>query len=451
MTRLILLAALALVSLLAGSSSRADEWPCFQHDPCHSGATSHDLTLPLAVRWEKEIGWSTSQAIAVGGKLFLGRWSGDVLCLDQKTGDVLWTHQTSGPVLFSACVDDGRVFIGSEDGGIYCLSTAGRLLWKFSTGEPIWSSPVAADGLVFCGSKDGKLYALRASDGRQAWAHDFGSPVWSSPAYHSGVVFCGSKHGAFAALDARTGRPRWTFQTYGWMANNSPSVADGRVFVPALHQQFLPETGEWHIWTQGAGKIQQVLAEQRRTACFFCLDEQTGARRWEYPTPEQVLRKTQEVDAFGNPVSPLFCAAGVTPTLAAGRIYLDATSYPFGDGSRQLVVLEAASGRLLAQSRTPETGLFASPAVASQVLVAPRFCLARTNAFDPVTGKHLGGALGRTPRLDTKGHTGYGIQFMGAPSCADGVLFVGGGIRHGEAAGNGYVRAFAPAPDRRQR
>ena len=53
MTRLVLLAAAALASLLAGSWSRADQWPCFQHDPCHSGATSHDLMLPLEIRWEK--------------------------------------------------------------------------------------------------------------------------------------------------------------------------------------------------------------------------------------------------------------------------------------------------------------------------------------------------------------------------------------------------------------
>jgi len=450
MIRLVFLVAAGLAGLVAETGSRAEDWPCFQADPCHSGATAHDLTLPLEVRWEKQIGWSTSQAIAVGGKLYLGRWAGDVLSMDQKTGDVLWTYKTAGPVLFSACVDNDRLFIGSEDGSIYCLSTEGRLIWKFPTGGPIWSSPVTAEGLVFCGSKDGKLYALQTSDGRQAWAHDFGSPVWSSPAWHRGVVFCGSKHGAFAALDARTGRPRWSFQTYGWMVNNSPSIADGKVFVPALHQQHLPETGEWHIWTQGGAKIHQVLAEQGRTACFFCLDEQTGARLWEYPKPEQVLGKTKEVDGFGNPVTPLFCVAGVTPTLAGGRIYLDSTSYPFGDGSRQLVVLEAASGRLLAQSRTPQTGLFASAAVATQVLAAPRFCLVRTSAFDPATAGLLGGALGRTPGLDTKGHSGYGIQFLGSPSCADGVLFVVGGIRHGQAAGNGYVRAFVSAPGRRK-
>jgi len=435
----------ASLLLWLAAAGPADEWPCFQHDPCHTGATSNAPALPLKVLWESQVGWSTSQAAAVGGKLYLGRWKGDVICLDQKSGRLEWSFNTSGPVLFSACVAAGRVMIGSEDTHLYCLSISGQELWKFKTQGAIWSSPVAAEGLVFFGSKDGKLYAVRATDGHKAWEYDFGSPVWSSPAYHQRLVFCGSKHGRFAALEARTGRPVWTFQTYGWMVNNSPSIADGRVFIASLHQQYLPETGEWHIWTQGGAKIHHVLAEQGRTACLFCLDERTGRRIWEYPTPQQVLRKSKELDDFGNPVSGLFCAAGVTPTLAEGRIYLDTTAYPFGDGSRQLVVLEAATGRLLAQSRTSATGLFASPAVAGQTLATPTFCLARGNAFDPVSAKLLGSVLGRTPALDTPGHTGYGIQFLGTSSCAEGILFVVGAIRHGDAAGNGYVRAYVSA------
>lgn len=430
--------------LLAGAvvvSVQAEEWPCFQHDPCHTGATNEELTVPLKLLWEKPIGWSTSQAIAVGGRLFVGRWAGDVLCMDQKTGRTLWTYTTGGRVLFSACVADHRVLIGSEDGCFYCLSADGALLWKFRTAGPIWSSPVAAEGLVFFGSKDGRLYAVRLSDGEASWTYDFHSPVWSSPAYHDGAVFCGSKHGLFAALDARTGEPRWTFHTYGWMVNNSPSLAEGRVFVAALHAQYLAETGEWHLWTQGHSKLGEVLAGQGRTACLFCLDERTGLRLWELPTPQHVLGQSASTGAASDS-PPLFCAPGVTPTLAGGNVYVDATSYPFGDGQRRLIVVASTTGRLVAHSGTAGLGLFASPAVASQVLVTPRLALVRALAFDPATLQCLGAVLGWSPGLDTAGHTGYGIQFLGSPSCADGVLFVVGAVRHNEAAGNGYIRAY---------
>ena len=430
---------LAAIVLCLCAAARAEDWPCFQHDPQHSGVTQQQLKLPLKMIWEKQIGWSTSQAIAVAGRLYLGRWDGDVLCLDQKTGNTLWSYQTDGPVLFSACIDGGRVFIGSEDEHIYCLSADGKLLWKHKTGGPIWSSPVAASGLVFCGSKDGRLYTLRESDGSVAWTYSFSSPVWSSPAYHDGKVFCGSQHGRFAALDVASGKELWTFQTHGWMVNNSPTISAGRVYIAALNRAYLPESGEWHVWTQGEDGLKKVLEAQNATPSAYCLDEATGKLLWSFPLPDKPAQAPTTRGAME--VTNAYTFPGETPAVDAGRVFLNACSFPFGDGTRQLVILDAQTGQLAAVSNASVTGLFADPVVAANTLICGDLCLLRGIAHrnaDATVANPM--ALGVAPLVQGS-HSAN--RFMANVSCADGLFFAVGLVRHNAPAGMGYIRAYA--------
>src|SRR5436190_12030620 len=43
----------------------------------------------------------------------------------------LWSFKTQGPVKSSAAIENGRVFIGSDDGDVYCL--------EFATGKKVWA------------------------------------------------------------------------------------------------------------------------------------------------------------------------------------------------------------------------------------------------------------------------------------------------------------------------
>jgi outer membrane protein assembly factor BamB len=436
MHRTCLWPALGAVCLWA-SVGAADDWACFQHDPQHTGRTPHELKLPFKMLWEKEIGWSTSQAIAVAGRLYLGRWQGDVLCLDQKRGDTLWTFATEGPVRFSAAVADGRIFIGSEDQHIYCLSTEGKLLWKHRTGGGIWSSPVVAEGRVFCGSKDGRLYALNSNDGTVAWSYDLGSVIWSSPAYHDGKVFCGAKLGRFVALEATSGRELWTFQTEGWLVNNSPTVAGGRVFIPTLNRGYLPESGEWHIWTQGEDGLKEVLAARKATASLYALDEQTGKVLWSFPTPEQALGSNGPTGYSQACTFP-----GDTAAIGGDCLYLNGLTYPFGDGLRRLAILDARTGALAAVSTDVATSMFADATTAANVLLGGNLCLLRGLAYSPDGSLLHGSPLGIAPGME-RGDAF--VRYAANLSCADGMVFAVGLVRHNAPAGMGYIRAFTTA------
>src|SRR5690349_20862031 len=97
---------------------------------------------------------------------------------------------------------------GPAHPGVYDSASPGltTVKWRFQTGGPIFSSAAVDNGVVYVGSNDGKLYAVRASDGTKLWAFATKGAVRSSPAVAGGAVFFSSVDGKIYAVDAATGR-----------------------------------------------------------------------------------------------------------------------------------------------------------------------------------------------------------------------------------------------------
>ena len=68
----------------------------------------------------------------------------------------------------SPAVWNGRVYIGSYNGTLYCLSAAtGSTLWRFDTGGSIGGAATVVDGVVYFANRQHRIYALNARTGRQ--------------------------------------------------------------------------------------------------------------------------------------------------------------------------------------------------------------------------------------------------------------------------------------------
>jgi hypothetical protein len=96
-------------------------------------------------------------------------------------------------VYSSPAVADGKVYVGADDGKIYCLNaTTGEFIWNYTTGNWVRSSPAVADGKVYVGSRDNKFYCLDAATGALIWSYITSNDVYSSPAVADGVVYVAS-------------------------------------------------------------------------------------------------------------------------------------------------------------------------------------------------------------------------------------------------------------------
>jgi outer membrane protein assembly factor BamB len=96
----------------------------------------------------------------------------------------------------TAVVGD-RVWVGSDDGHLYCVGLQdGRVLWKTPAGS-VWSSPCVVGNRVVFGSRDHNLYILDADTGRVVWKYALGGHCISTPCIVQGDIYLGSHGGDF--------------------------------------------------------------------------------------------------------------------------------------------------------------------------------------------------------------------------------------------------------------
>ncbi|HWX09928.1 MAG TPA: PQQ-binding-like beta-propeller repeat protein, partial [Gaiellaceae bacterium] len=118
-----------------GTRERGTIYAVFlNHQPCNTTTGGHGVdgeVIAFAasfgkIRWRKTIGPSETSPLLVGERLYVGDWRGDVWALDARTGKTVWRFHTGGAVKGGVAQAGGRLYVGSYDGYLYCLSLAGK-------------------------------------------------------------------------------------------------------------------------------------------------------------------------------------------------------------------------------------------------------------------------------------------------------------------------------------
>lgn len=75
--------------------------------------------------------------IVVGNTLYYGSSADDAVhCHEASTGKERWCFNTTGPIHIAPTYFNGKVYVGSDDGFVYCINGYnGQLVWKFSPTE----------------------------------------------------------------------------------------------------------------------------------------------------------------------------------------------------------------------------------------------------------------------------------------------------------------------------
>jgi outer membrane protein assembly factor BamB len=141
------------------------------------------------------------------------------------TCNPLWSSQTVGAIASSPAVENGVVYVTSEDGNLYAFGASGcgqstcSSLWTAvagaATGEKIYSSPAIANGVVYVdstvvSSEGGHIYAFDANGCGAAicstplWSYDAKSQVWSSPLVVNGTLYVGTRSSGLLAFRPTT-------------------------------------------------------------------------------------------------------------------------------------------------------------------------------------------------------------------------------------------------------
>ncbi|WP_348797612.1 PQQ-binding-like beta-propeller repeat protein [Flavobacterium adhaerens] len=201
-------------------------------------------------------------------------------------GNVKWAFKTDGKVFSSPIVNEGTVYIGSEDGNLYAINEkTGKTNWKFKTGGAVHSSPAIFENTVYVGSFDGYYYAIDTKTGQLKWKFKTGGEQWSgekgflglkpadqymddlwdfflsspviNPDKQNPTVFFGSSDGNVYALNANTGELKWKFGVKGSF-HCSPVLDKNTLYI-----------GSWD-------------------ANLYAIDITTGKERWKFETVAKV-------------------------------------------------------------------------------------------------------------------------------------------------------------------
>jgi len=240
-------------------------WSMFSHDTHHTGQSPYSTEdNPGTEKWRFENDGliedtpiiSDDGTIYFGGAVDFQPW---YLVALYPNGSLKWRYRTEGLIWGSspAINEDGIVYVGSWDAGLYAIYPDGTQKWRFPAGASVASSPaIADDGTIYFGNLQGgsgfRIYAVNP-DGTEKWHYTTGYSVTSDPAIgDDGTVYIGSGDGYLYALYPN-GTLRWRFQT-GDEIHGHPSIAnDGTIYIGSfddyLYALYPNGTMKWSFHT----------------------------------------------------------------------------------------------------------------------------------------------------------------------------------------------------------
>jgi outer membrane protein assembly factor BamB len=99
-------------------------------------------TFKLEGDLKKEGGFLAAPPAAAGGQLFLTTLKGEVLQMGPETGKVANRYKVGSPLRFQPAIENGKVYVGTQDGKLVCIDTGDR---RF-TGWSCWGGNAAHTG-----------------------------------------------------------------------------------------------------------------------------------------------------------------------------------------------------------------------------------------------------------------------------------------------------------------
>jgi len=310
---------LLISNIKRGISLNDDWWSMFRHDLVHSGYSTAETPETNIVSWYyKTEDFVYASPAVYEERVFIGSDDGKMYCLNAEDGTEIWNFSTGGWADSSPAL-----YIGSWDGNVYCLDAdTGKEIWTYSTNDSVFSSPAIFNGKLYIGSDDGNMYCLNAGNGSKIWAYQTEDWVWSSPSVVYGKVYFGSGDCKVYCLNAKNGSKIWSYKTGDWV-DSSPAVFDGKVYIASYDDKVycLDATNGLEIWnfkTRYSIDSSPAVSEGKVyigswDGFVYCLDAEFGTEIWKYHTKERVRS---------------------SPAIYGGKVYIgsgDKTVYCFGD------------------------------------------------------------------------------------------------------------------------
>jgi outer membrane protein assembly factor BamB len=289
------------VWLAAAGAVTAADWPMFRGGPALRGVAPGSLADRLQLLWRFKTKDAIRSSAAIGGgRVYVGSDDGGLYALDARTGKQTWVFRTDDTVESSPLLLDGAVYIGASDGFVYKLNAAGKVQWKYETGDKILAgvnwAPAAQGGgkWILVGSYDSRVHCLDASTGEVVWTYQSESYVNGAPAVDAGRVVFGGCDAAIHTVSLKDGKKITSIDTGSYIAASAALVGK-LAFVGHYGNEFVcADTSAGKIvWTYkdkdepffaSAAVTDDRVVVGSRDKRVHCLRRDTGKPVWTFRT-----------------------------------------------------------------------------------------------------------------------------------------------------------------------
>ena len=145
-----------------------------------------------------------------------------------KNIKLAWVSKMASRTKSSPVIGNNLIYIGSDDGTIYCLSMDGKAKWTVKTHHAIEAPPLFQGNSLYVGTLEGELFALDAATGNQRWKYQTEGQISGSPNFFmlgkNKKIIVGSYDYFLHCIDDLTGKADWKYETDNYI-NSSPSIA----------------------------------------------------------------------------------------------------------------------------------------------------------------------------------------------------------------------------------
>ncbi|HEX4205454.1 MAG TPA: PQQ-binding-like beta-propeller repeat protein, partial [Ktedonobacteraceae bacterium] len=175
-------------------------------DGSRSGVSALNATTGKLLWNFQQFGQVLSAPVVVNGIVYSGASDRTLSAFNGGTGALLWRYVVDYAIITPPVVSNGVIYVGTADNSVFALrANNGSLLWHQRVDKlfsPFPNVPgrffgvfvgAVNNGMVYVGSEDGYMCALRASDGSLLWHRQFAGLVISPFAIANNLIYISSQ------------------------------------------------------------------------------------------------------------------------------------------------------------------------------------------------------------------------------------------------------------------
>lgn len=242
---------------------------------------------------------------------------GALYCLDSETGKLLWKTMEKLCGIFSTPAISGRYLVFGEgldeakDCRILCFDIVesmkagkGVKVWEYKTKSGVECSPVIYKDRVFVGTNDDGVYCLQLAPDENhkpavVWHKDGKDyPQITSLIVHDNKVYCGltGDSKGVICLDAESGKRVWTIESE-YDVTGIPSISNDKLFIGMGTGDFVNSSEavreskqrELELSGKGPEEIKKALKALPPGGAVWCIDLKRQEVLWKHSTGQAVF------------------------------------------------------------------------------------------------------------------------------------------------------------------